>query len=63
MQEEINSLEEKLNLLAAKIGDLRNESVTFKPKLHKAEEEIKLLKQKISEASTKIENLIGQIPD
>ena len=63
MQEEINSLEEKLNLLAAKIGDLRNESGSFKPKLHKAEEEIKMLKAKISEATIKIENLIGQIPD
>ena len=63
MQEEINSLEAKLNLLAAKIADFNSESTSLKPKLHEAEEEIRMLKAKINEATIKIENLIGQIPD
>jgi len=31
--------------------------------LHQAEEEVRNLKAKINEATIKIENLLGQIPD
>jgi uncharacterized protein (TIGR02449 family) len=63
MQEEINSLESKLDQLINKIDLLKDENGSIKPRLHQAEEEVRNLKAKINEATIKIENLLGQIPD
>ena len=63
MQEEINSLESKLDQLINKIDLLKDENSSIKPRLHQAEEEVRNLKTKINEATNKIENLLGQIPD
>ena len=63
MQEEINTLESKLNQLINKIDLLKDENSSIKPRLHQAEEEVRNLKTKINEATIKIENLLGQIPD
>tara|TARA_B110000967_G_scaffold138623_1_gene141537 strand:- start:146 stop:346 length:201 start_codon:yes stop_codon:yes gene_type:complete len=63
MDEEINLLEAKLNLLVNKIENLKTENLNIKPDLHRAQEEILLLKAKINEATIKIENLLAQMPD
>jgi chromosome segregation ATPase len=63
MDKEINLLETKLNLLVNKIDTLKKENLDMKPALHRAEEEVLLLKAKINEATIKIENLLAQIPD
>ncbi len=47
MNEEINLLETKLNLLVNKIETLQKENLDMKPALHRAEEEVLLLKNKI----------------
>ena len=62
MQEEINLLEEKINLLVNKITNMKREAQTVVPDLYEAKEEIKMLKAKIAEATVKIENLLAQIP-
>jgi|TARA_B110000037_G_scaffold94382_1_gene110853 chromosome segregation ATPase len=63
MDEEINLLETKLNLLVNKIENLKKENLEMGPTLHRAQEEVVLLKSKIHEATIKIENLLAQIPD
>jgi chromosome segregation ATPase len=63
MDEEINLLETKLNLLINNIENLKKENLGMKPDLHSAQEEVLLLKAKIHEATIKIENLLAQIPD
>jgi uncharacterized coiled-coil DUF342 family protein len=63
MDEQINSLETKLNLLVDKIEALKNENSEIKPSLYRAQEENTLLRAKINEAAIKIENLLAQIPD
>ena len=63
MDEQINSLETKLNLLVDKIEALKNENSEIKPSLYRAQEENTLLRSKINEATIKIENLLAQIPD
>lgn len=62
MQEEINLLEEKINLLVNKITNMKSEAQIVVPDLYEAKEEIKMLKTKIAEATVKIENLLAQIP-
>ena len=63
MDKEINLLETKLNLLVNKIENLKKENLEMGPTLHRAQEEVVLLKSKIHEATIKIENLLAQIPD
>jgi len=63
MDEEINILEAKLNLLVNKIDNLKKENLEMKPNLHRAQEEVLLLKTKINDATIKIENLLAQIPE
>ena len=63
MDEEINLLEAKLNLLVNKIDNLKKENLEMKPNLHRAQEEVLLLKTKINDATIKIENLLAQIPE
>jgi len=63
MDEEINLLETKLNLLVGKIEILKKENSEMKPNLYRAQEEMLRLKAKINEATIKIENLLAQIPN
>ena len=63
MNEQMNMLEIKLNLLVIKVESLKKENLDMKPTLHNAQDEILLLKAKINEATIKIENLLAQIPD
>ena len=63
MDEEMNILEAKLNLLISKVENLKKENLEMKPTLHRTQEDVLLLKAKINEATIKIENLLAQIPD
>ncbi len=63
MDEEITILEAKLTELVNAVGSLRQENNEMKPSLEKLQEENKILKAKINEATMKIENLLGQLPN
>ena len=62
MDEEITTLEAKLTELVNAVGSLRQENNEMKPSVEKLQEENKILKTKINEATMKIENLLGQLP-
>ena len=63
MDEEITTLEAKLTELVNAVGSLRQENNEMKPSVEKLQEENKILKAKINEATRKIENLLGQLPN
>ena len=63
MDEEITTLEAKLTELVKAVGLLRQENNEMKPSVEKLQEENKILKAKINEATMKIENLLGQFPN
>jgi len=63
MDEEITTLEAKLTELVNAVGSLRQENNEMKPSVEKLQEENKILKSKINEATMKIENLLGQLPN
>ena len=63
MDEEITTLEAKLTELVNAVGSLRQENNEMKPSFEKLQEENKILKAKINEATMKIENLLGQLPN
>ena len=63
MDEEITTLEAKLTELVNAVGSLRQENNEMKPSVEKLQEENKILKTKIDEATMKIENLLGQLPN
>ena len=63
MDEEITTLEAKLTELVNAVGSLRQENNEMKPSVEKLQEENKILKAKINEATVKIENLLGQLPN
>jgi|TARA_B110000977_G_scaffold64483_1_gene87755 uncharacterized coiled-coil DUF342 family protein len=63
MDEEITTLEAKLTELVNAVGSLRQENNEMKPSVKKLQEENKILKAKINEATMKIENLLGQLPN
>ena len=63
MDEEITTLEAKLTELVDAVGSLRQENNEMKPSVEKLQEENKILKAKINEATIKIENLLGQLPN
>ncbi|MEJ6765792.1 MAG: hypothetical protein QNK46_01290 [Methylophilales bacterium] len=63
MDEEITTLEAKLTELVNAVGSLRQENNEMKPSVEKLQEENKILKTKINEATMKIENLLGQLPN
>ena len=63
MDEEITTLEAKLTELVNAVGSLRQENNEIKPSVEKLQEENKILKAKINEATMKIENLLGQLPN
>ena len=62
MDEEITALEAKLTELVNAVGLLRQENNEIKPSIEELREENKILKAKITEATMKIENLLGQLP-
>tara|TARA_B100000768_G_scaffold88902_1_gene83398 strand:- start:37 stop:228 length:192 start_codon:yes stop_codon:yes gene_type:complete len=63
MDEEITTLEAKLNELVDAVGLLRQENNEIKPSVERLQEENRILKAKINEATIKIENLLGQLPN
>lgn len=63
MDEEIKMLEDKLTELVDAVTSLRQENNEIKPSVEMLQEENRALKAKISEATMKIENLLGQLPN
>ena len=63
MDEEIKMLEDKLTELVDAVTSLRQENREIKPSVEILQEENRALKAKISEATMKIENLLGQLPN
>ena len=63
MRQELDMIEQKLKTLVNLLAELRIENKLLKEKTSQQDESIKQLNTKIHEASQKIENLLGQIPD
>ena len=63
MRQELDMIEQKLKTLVNLLAELRIENKLLKEKTAQQDESIKQLNTKIHEASQKIENLLGQIPD
>ena len=63
MDEEITALEAKLTELINAVSSLRQDNNEMKPSIEKLQEENRILKSKINEATIKIENLLGQLPN
>ncbi len=63
MDEEIKMLEEKLTMLVNAVNSLKQENNEIKPSIEILQEENRALKSKINEATVKIENLLGQLPN
>ena len=62
MDEDINKLENKLNQLFDFVNTLKEENADLKPSLQNAQQEIIILKNKINDATLKMENLLAQLP-
>lgn len=62
MDEDINILENKLNKLFGFVKTLKEENANLKPSLQNAQQEISVLKNKINDATLKMENLLAQLP-
>ena len=63
MRHDLEMIEQKLKTLVNLLAELRIENKLLKEKTAQQDESIKQLNTKIHEASQKIENLLGQIPD
>ena len=63
MRQDLEMIEQKLKTLVNLLAELRIENKLLKEKTAQQDESIKQLNTKIHEASLKIENLLGQIPD
>ena len=63
MRQDLEMIEQKLKTLVNLLAELRIENNLLKEKTTQQDESIKQLNTKINEASQKIENLLGQIPD
>jgi predicted nucleic acid-binding Zn-ribbon protein len=63
MRQDLEMIEQKLKTLVNLLAELRIENKLLKEKTAQQDESIKQLNTKIYEASQKIENLLGQIPD
>ena len=63
MRQELDMIEQKLKTLVNLLAELRIENKLLKEKTAQQDQTIKQLNTKIHEASLKIENLLGQIPD
>ena len=63
MRQDLEMIEQKLKTLVNLLAELRIENKLLKEKTAQQDQSIKQLNTKIHEASLKIENLLGQIPD
>ena len=63
MRQDLEMIEQKLKTLVNLLAELRIENSLLKEKTAQQDQSIKQLNTKIHEASLKIENLLGQIPD
>lgn len=63
MDEEIKMLEDKLTMLVNAVNSLKQENNEIKPSIEILQEENRALRVKINEATVKIENLLGQLPN
>ncbi len=63
MRQDLDMIEQKLKTLVNLLAELRIENKLLKEKTAQQDQSIKQLNTKIHEASLKIENLLGQIPD
>ncbi|MDA0670283.1 MAG: hypothetical protein O3A03_02930 [Proteobacteria bacterium] len=63
MRQDLEMIEQKLKTLINLLAELQIENKLLKEKTSQQDESIKQLNTKIHEASQKIENLLGQIPD
>ena len=63
MRQDLDMIEQKLKTLVNLLAELRIENKLLKEKTDQQDQSIKQLNTKIHEASLKIENLLGQIPD
>ena len=63
MRQKLDMIEQKLKTLVNLLAELRIENKILKEKTAQQDQSIKQLNTKIHEASLKIENLLGQIPD
>ena len=63
MRQDLEMIEQKLKTLINLLAELQIENKLLKEKTSQQDESIKQLNTEIHEASQKIENLLGQIPD
>ena len=63
MRQELDMIEQKLKTLVNLLAELRIENKLLKEKTAQQDQSIKQLNTKIHEASLRIENILGQIPD
>jgi cell division protein ZapB len=63
MEAELNTLDEKIALLAKLCQKLRGDNTQLRQQLASAQTENKRLADKVSTAKTRIESLLNQIPD
>ena len=63
MKQDLDIIEQKLKTIVNLLNDLQEENKVLKDKISNQDETIKSLNLKIHEASQKLENLLGQIPD
>jgi predicted nucleic acid-binding Zn-ribbon protein len=63
MKQDLDIIEQKLKTIVNLLNDLKEENEVLKDKINNQDETIKSLNLKIHEASQKLENLLGQIPN
>ncbi len=63
MEAELKSLEEKINQFVELTQRLRTDNQQLRQKLASALNENKLLEEKINNATSRLENLLQQIPE
>lgn len=63
MEAELKSLEEKINQFVELSQRLRSDNQQLRQKLASALNENKLLEEKINNATSRLENLLHQIPE
>ncbi len=63
MESELKSLEEKVNQFVELSQRLRSDNQQLRQKLASALNENRLLEEKINNATTRLENLLHQIPE
>jgi len=63
MKQDLEIIEQKLKTIVNLLNDLQEENKVLKDKINSQDETIKSLNLKIYEASQKLENLFGQIPN